>query len=190
MALRFDTNVGMELRLRFLEGREVESKFGGIQHMFTAEEGSFYVSDAVGRILSDQIRKLGVRAGEPIEICKREVAANGRKSIQWQVAKVGFAPGEQGDGTFAIGKPEPPSELEKQLAASIQMVQARKQAQTAQAPAWAAVLVEQSNALVDAYAQVLAHASQHSNVRSDDVRSLFLSAFINVSKNGSNRNAA
>jgi hypothetical protein len=27
---------------------------------------------------------------------------NGRKGIQWQVSKVGFAPGEQPDGTFVL----------------------------------------------------------------------------------------
>src|SRR5262249_431991 len=72
--------------------------------------------------------------GEPVEISKAEVAnGNGRKSIQWQVARVGFAPGEQPDGTFAVAKPEPPSELEQKLAASIAMVESRKAAAQAQA---------------------------------------------------------
>ena len=98
----------------------------------------------MGRILAEQFRKLGVRVGEPVEITKAEVAnGNGRKSIQWQVARVGFAPGEQPDGTFAVARPEPPSELEQKLAASIAMVESRKQAQQAQSasqtamPVWA-----------------------------------------------------
>ena len=94
--IRFQTNIPKELRLQSLEGRTVESQFGGVQHMFSSAEGAFYVSDTVGRILAEQFRKLGVRVGEPVEITKAEVAnGNGRKSIQWQVARVRFAPGEQ-----------------------------------------------------------------------------------------------
>jgi hypothetical protein len=73
------------------------------------------------------------------------------------------------------------------------MIEARKQAQNAQTakrpPAWAAYLVEQWNALIDCYSQVMAHASQYPNVRGEDVRSIFLSTFINVSKSGA-RNVA
>src|SRR5215471_2674135 len=118
--LRFQTNISQELRLQSLEGRTVESQFGGQQHMFSSAEGPFYVSDAVGRILAEQFRKLGVRVGEPVEITKAEVAnGNGRKSIQWQVARVGFAPGEQPSS-------DEPSELERKLAASIEQVAQRK----------------------------------------------------------------
>ena len=54
--LRFQTNVPQELRLQSLEGRTVESQFGGVQHRFSASEGAFYVSDTVGRILAEQFR--------------------------------------------------------------------------------------------------------------------------------------
>jgi hypothetical protein len=183
--IRFQTNVPVGLHLRSTEGRPVESQFGGMQAMFSAEEGAFYVSETVGAILAEQFQKLGVKAGEPVEITKAEVSrGNGRKGIQWMVAKVAFAPGEQPDGTFAVPKSEP-SELERKLAESIGMVEARKQAP----PAWADYLVAQSNALIDAYSQVLTHASKYPNVRGEDVRSIFLSTFINVTKNGG-RNAA
>ena len=101
--IKFATNVPEELRLRFTEGKVVPSQFGGEQMMFTAEEGVFYVSEAVGNIIHREIRKQGIAAGEPIEICKAEVdKGKGRKSIEWQVSKVGFAPGEQPDGTFIV----------------------------------------------------------------------------------------
>jgi hypothetical protein len=48
--IRFQTNVPVELRLRSTEGRPVESQFGGMQHMFSAEEGAFYVSETVGAV--------------------------------------------------------------------------------------------------------------------------------------------
>jgi hypothetical protein len=188
VTLKFQTNVPMELRLRFLEGKEVESQFGGVQHLFTAEEGAFYVSDTVGRILAEQLRKLGVRAGEPVEICKREVAnGSGRKSIQWQVTRGGFAPGEQPPD-------EPPSELERQLAASIDQVAQRKAAAQAQTAAseFTSRLVAETNALVDSYAVALETASKKygNAVKPDDIRALLVTCYINASKNGGNRNAA
>jgi len=189
MTIKFATNIPQELRLRFLEGKEVESQFGGMQHMFSAEEGAFYVSDTVGRILAEQLKRQNVRAGEPVEICKREVSnGNGRKSIQWTVTRVGFAPGEQPDGTFAVPKP-PATELEKQLTASIEMVQQKKAQTSVAPPAWADALIAQTNTLIDCYAAVLQHSAQYAAVRGEDVRSIFLSTFINVSKNGG-RNAA
>jgi hypothetical protein len=185
--IRFQTNIPVAMHLRSTEGKAVESQFGGLQAMFSAEEGAFYVSEVVGSILAEQFQKLEVKAGEPVEITKAEVSrGNGRKCIQWTVAKT-VIPGEQ---------PEP-SELERKLADSIAMVEARKQPQTAQeaaaapaAPAWAEYLVAQSNTLIDAYSQVLTHASKYPNVRGEDVRSIFLSTFINVTKNNGSRNAA
>src|SRR5215471_8074821 len=177
-------------------GRTVESQFGGVQHMFSSADGAFYVSDTVGRILAEQFRKLGVRVGEPIEITKAEVAnGNGRKSIQWQVARVGFAPGEQPDGTFAVAKPQPPSELQQKLAASIAMVESRTAAAQAQSAGgqreWAQLLLLQTNVLSDVYAAALAHASAtHGNtIKPEDIRALLTTAFINLQK-GANGRAA
>jgi hypothetical protein len=99
----FQTNVPVELRFQFLEGRLGESKFGGQQYMFSTDQGPFWVSETVGNIIHEQIRKQQIAVGEPVDVCKREVSqGNGRKGIQWQVSKVGFAPGEQPDGTFVL----------------------------------------------------------------------------------------
>jgi hypothetical protein len=196
--IKFSTNVPVELRLRSIEGKPVESQFGGVQHMFSAEEGAFYVSETVGAILTEQFRKLHAKPGDLVEICKAEVTAGGRKRIQWQVAQVGYYPGEQPNGTLAVPKPpaEAPGDLEQKLAQSIAQVEARKQAQQAQSaappPAWALALVDQTNALVDAFASVVRHSARHEGlIKADDVRSIFLSAYINATKaaNGG-RNAA
>jgi hypothetical protein len=189
--IRFSTNVPQELRLRYLDGKPVESQFGGMQHMFSAEEGAFYVSETVGAILAGQLKKLGIKPGEPIEITKAEVSkGNGRKGIQWTVAKVGFAPGEEPDGTVAAQKP---TELERQLAESIKLVEARKQAQpaTEAQPKWAQVLSAQTRYLVDVYAELVNYASgRHGNaVKPDDIRAMMTTVFINLSKGG-NANAA
>jgi hypothetical protein len=192
--IRFQTNIAETFHLRSLDGKPVESNYGGMQHMFSAEEGTFYVSDKVGGILMQQFRTLGVQPGEAVEITKAEAGRGPERRTQWIVAK-SVTVGEQVNGTLAVPAAPPASELEQQLAASIRLAGQRKQAQAATtaatpAPPWATYLVEQSNALVDAYAQVLKHSARHEGlVKGDDVRSLFLSAFINVAKGG-NRNAA
>lgn len=186
--IKFQTNIPVEMRLRSTEGKAVESQFGGSQFLFTTEEGAFYVSDTVGTILMEQFQKLGVKPGLPIEIMKAEVSKGSRKTIQWQVSVVGFAPGGQLDGTCAVAKPR--SELEQKLVASIAAVEARKDA-SAEQPKWAQALSRQTRHLVDVYAEVVNYASgKHGNaVKPEDVRALMTTVFINLSKGG-NANAA
>src|SRR5262245_58239347 len=192
--IRFATNVPQEVRLNGLEGRLVDSKFGGSQYLFYAAEGIFYVSEPVDKILMDQFTRLRVKPGDPAEICKGESGNGPSRRTQWVVSVVvadGFA--KISELPVDVSVPQPPAtELERKLADSIAVVEQRKQAQRATAPVaqpeWAQHLINQTCALVDAYAEVLRHASQHQNVRGEDVRSLFLSAFINVS--GGKRNAA
>ena len=106
------------------------------------------------------------------------------------MAKVGFAPGEQPDGTFAVEKP---TELERQLAESIRLVELRKQAQQAveAQPKWAEALSAQTRHLLDVYAELVNYASaKHGNaVKPDDIRAMMTTVFINLSKGG-NANAA
>src|SRR5262245_12735357 len=107
--LRFATNVPQSVRLNSLEGRLVDSQFGGSQYLFYSQEGSFYVSDKVGSILMEQFKKLGVRPGDPIEITKAETGNGTGRKTQWIVSAAA------GDAA------EPPSELEQKLAESIQV---------------------------------------------------------------------
>jgi hypothetical protein len=52
-------------------------------------------------------------------------------------------------------------------------------------PAWAQTLVGQTNQLVDAYAECILHAAQHGlTVNPEDVRTLLVTAFINLSQRG------
>src|SRR5215831_15752327 len=103
MALRFETNVSREVCLRDLEGVTAPSNFGADQVRFDTDQGSFYVSESVANVLRDQFRRYNVKPGEPIEIVKGECdLGRGRKAIRWEVSRVGFAPGEQRDGSFAV----------------------------------------------------------------------------------------
>lgn len=195
--IRFATNVPQVLHLRSLEGKPVDSQYGGLQHLFHAEEGAFYVSDKVGGILSDQFRKLNVKAGDPVEICKAEVGRGPDKRTQWVVsvdAQTQPAGAPIATGVLVVPKvTEPPSELERQLAASIRMVEARKEAaREAETPRWAQVLESQTKHLVDVYAGLVNYASaKHGNaVKPEDIRAMMTTAFINLSKGGMNSNAA
>jgi hypothetical protein len=56
---------------------------------------------------------------------------------------------------------------------------------TKKQPAWAQTLVGQTNQLVDAYAECILHATQHGlTVKPEDVRTLLVTAFINLSQRG------
>jgi hypothetical protein len=137
--IQFQTNLPVELALQYLEGKPVDSQFGGVQHLFsTTDNRVFFVSEMVGNIIADQLKKLGVQKGETIEICKAEVTqGRGRKSIQWIVKKSGVALGEQPDGTFAVQAPPaaPESTLERQLRQSIATVSNGKPGTDARTPA-------------------------------------------------------
>ena len=94
---------------------------------------------------------------------------------------------------------ETPSELERKLADSIALAEARKAAQrvpvaapASEQPAWARALANQTRQLIDVYADAVAYASQrHGNAeKPEDVRSMMTTLFINMSKNGGNTNAA
>jgi len=101
--IQFTTNIPVELRLQSLDGEVSPSQFGGSQIKFSAHEGPFWVSEAVGSILMNQIRKKHIQPHVPVEVARREIAqSNGRKGIQWTIDPLGFIPGEQSDGTFAV----------------------------------------------------------------------------------------
>jgi hypothetical protein len=188
--------------------RPSKSQYSGYQHLFTADEGTFYVSEKVGEILADQFRKLGVQPGDRIELCKAEVGRGPEKRTQWQVS-VDSQNQPQGKpvatGVLVVPKvaPAPATELERQLATTILMVEERKSvglpplpwaaevAQIPQTPRWAQQLEQQTKHVVDVYAALVNYASaKHGNaVKPEDIRALMTTVFINLSK-GSNSNAA
>jgi len=111
--IKFQTNVPVEVALRFPEGKLCDSQFGDPQYMFsTTDDRAFFVAAKVAQ----KIHGLRLKPGELIDIVKAEVPySNGRKGIEWQVTRVnppeGEAPnppvGEQPDGTFVVPAPQP-----------------------------------------------------------------------------------
>ena len=103
--IKFQTNISVEVALKFAEGKLCDSQFGDPQYMFTTvDDRVFFVAEKVAA----KIHGLHLEPREPFDIVKAEVDwGNGRKGIEWQVARVGVAPewdaiGQQPDGTFVV----------------------------------------------------------------------------------------
>lgn len=180
--LAFSTNRPVTVRLHAIEGKERESQFGGNQHLFSAEEGVFYVSEAAGRAITDQLKKLSVQPGDPVEICKAEVdQGRGRKSVMWQV----MVPGTQ--------EPAPaPAPVPARRPVATMPAPERTALQDApERPRWAEVLAVNTCVLVDVYSAVLKHANeQQAGIRPDDVRALLTTMFIQYAQKGGITSAA
>jgi hypothetical protein len=164
----------------------------------------FFVAEKVAQ----KIHGLRLQPQEPFEICKKEVDfGNGRKGIEWQVAKVGFAPGEQPDATFVVPTAQPGAGAVTPAPVTTAISQplcnngngtklnghasGNGHGHTSDPRsnirfAWAQFLLTQTEDLIDVYATASKYASdRHGNsVKAEDVRSLMLSAFINIGKNG------
>jgi hypothetical protein len=107
--IKFQTNISVEVALKFSEGKLCESQFGDPQYMFTTtDDRVFFVAEKVAQ----KIHGLRLQPREAFDITKAEVDwGNGRKGIEWQVAKVGAPPeeaaqwaaiGQQPNGTFVV----------------------------------------------------------------------------------------
>jgi len=82
--VQFRTNVPVEVALAFDEGKLVEGAYGDV--MMYGLEGNRVMF--VPPIVSDKLKQLGVRRGEPIRITKAEVKKGNRRSIEYQVERV------------------------------------------------------------------------------------------------------
>jgi hypothetical protein len=195
--IAFVTNVPVELALRFTAGKPIESKFStGLQHMFSTVDGRvFYVSEAAGQAITEQLEKLEVQPGEFITITKAEIdSGRGKRAIRWVVAPVSDAAepvtvpppaatkrpaakaepveayGDRSDGTYAVPALKPvPVAMPAPIAAEV--------------PAWAQALLANTNVLIDVYASAVKHSTQYNGaVKPETVHSILLSVFINQSK--------
>src|ERR1039457_5229543 len=152
--IQFTTNIPVELRLQSIEGELTPSQFGGNQIKFTAHEGPFWVSEAVGSILLDQPDATsavassgnGANGSHP----PAPFAAAPEKSTQ---PLVHFDNNTNGN---ANGHTPP-------------------HATTLAHSGWAASLRDQTQALIDVYADCLRYSARHEGlIKSEDVRSLLL----------------
>jgi len=72
--VEFEFDEPVSLVLRYPQGLAIDSAFErDICYVFTAEEGTFYLSDTAGGLLNARLRSRGIAAGEPITITKTRV---------------------------------------------------------------------------------------------------------------------
>jgi len=103
--IKFQTNVPVEVALRFTEGKLCDSQFGDPQYMFsTMDDRAFFVAAKVAQ----KIHGLRLKPGELIDTVKAEVPyTNGRKGIEWQISRVNPPEGDQPNGTFVVPTSHP-----------------------------------------------------------------------------------
>lgn len=201
--VEFETNIWRELALKFPDGVNGENAYGPYVRFLTTTDETLFTPT----IAAEKIRALKLNPGERFNMRKAEVMNGGPKPhIEWQVSRID-APIQQRDGTLAIPK-EPPVDVEA-IAARIR-AQLQKEAATASsaaAPATgatqppvsssltspngspfehsghAALLRDTTNMLIDVLANCKNYASKYQGaVAGEDVRTLLLSAYINLSK--------
>ena len=63
------------ITLRYAQGLAIDSAFDPreVCYMFSAEEGTFYLSDTAGGLLNARLRSCGVSAGDTVTITKTRV---------------------------------------------------------------------------------------------------------------------
>lgn len=215
--LKLEPNVPVQIALKFATGRICDSQYGDEkQAFFTLVDGrTIYLSLGV----ANSINNLQLKPQEPFMICKYW---NGQKGHPARI-NVWLTPeGERSRADHAmphsqaIPAADPPSMLERQLAASIAEAQSARDGQnlltrrppasseathgpvpvtrpaSAAAPPWAAVLEAKANALVDVYAACLEHGlSKHGGrVKPEEIRAMLTTVYIAMTKNGASSHAA
>lgn len=210
--VRFETGQPQEVALKFADGKEVEGQYGE-QVMYSLTDGRvMYVEP----IVAAHIRRLQIQPGECFFIEKRKKGrVNGwhvyREADEPAAAEVERPTRKRTPPAHVLASTLPERvaarnaerNLEQQLADSITLVNAKKSPPVEPKPVqsaaaavnpqdrWKAVLLTQTNALTDVLAEALRHSAEHGGlVKTDDVRSLLITAFIELTKRQERNRAA
>ena len=159
----FPANTPVTVALKYAQGKIVRSQYGE-RVMFSLVDGRvMFLDPKVG----GQIESLGINVRENFNITRK---GDGQKDspISWEVARI---PGEQPNGTLVV-----PAVSGGAVSADSGI---RKPAGRAHS-----LLVDEANALVDAYAQVLDRTltTYQGRVKPEEARSLLITAYIQRSK--------
>jgi hypothetical protein len=154
----FPPNVPVSLSLKYSEPRLIAGR-DGERAMFTTTDNRVLFLDPS---VAGRITELGINVRESFTLTRKSTGKRGERD-EWVVERTA---GEQPNGTFAVPKlpdaapaPKPPQRA---------------------AHAAGGTLVDEANALVDAYAVVLNRAltTYEGRIKPDEVRSILLSAYI------------
>src|ERR1039458_5018468 len=83
--LQFQTNVPVDVALKYNDGKEVTGQYGD-QVLYTLTDGRVMY---VPPIVKKKIEELGIGRGEPFTITKAEKKNGTRRTIEWVVATDG-----------------------------------------------------------------------------------------------------
>jgi hypothetical protein len=154
--------------LKYSQGRTISGQYGE-RVMFTLTDGRvmFLAPEVAGRIES-----LGINVRESFTITRGSTGQNGGPAT-WDIARVA---GEQPNGTLVLEAPDPPAPKPPASAATPNGAMPRKQAGNR--------LVEETNALVDSFAQVLERSLTlyQGRIKPEEVKALLISAYIQRQK--------
>jgi hypothetical protein len=157
--IEFAPNAPVTVALKYNQGKHIVGQYGD-RMMFSTTDGRIFFLDP---FVAGQIEAAGINVREAFTITKKWDGVKGSPMI-WEIARV---VGEQPNGTFAVPSlppaPKPPAS-----------------ATTAAPNGDRSLLVQEADALVDAYALVLERAltAYQGRIKPDEVRSLLLSAYI------------
>lgn len=88
--VKLETNVPVELAFKYDSGKPVNGQFGDQVLYTTVDDRALYADPSLARA----IEGLGVGRGEVVILCKKEVRAGNRKSIEYQA----WLPGQAAPG--------------------------------------------------------------------------------------------
>ena len=168
--VEFPNNVPVTVALKYGHAKTVSSQYGD-RFMFSLVDGRvMFLDPEVG----GKIEGLGINVRENFTITRK---MDDQKVITWEVARLA---GEQPNGTFVVPSAGEDAETVASkppaLAPTADGKDHRKSA--------GALLIEETNALVDAYAQVLDRTltTYQGRIKPEEARSLLVTAYIQRSK--------
>jgi hypothetical protein len=200
--LRFQSNVIEPIALQTLQGVAKDGVFGP-QKLFRLTDGrGMYLNLDVASRVEALTTRGDLQLGQVFWMCKHRTS-KGRKEI-WDIYLKDPTPHEgestlvrdlrlsidkaQQDRTSREAEPVPAPVISmpepsagSSTAAETRMTLAKEAAHKPQV--WSETLLHQTNELTDAYASALQHAGRHGlAVKPEDVRTLLVTAFINLSQ--------
>lgn len=175
--IQFTPNIPQTVALRYAQGKVVSGMSGDRVMFSTTDNRVMFVDLEVAQMIDAQ--QINVR--EEFQIT---LFWDGKKTSprQWKVERT---IGEQSNGTFVapalppIAPSAPAAAPKPPASATAAQPSGARSFETA-----TSLLVAESSALIDAYAQVLRHAldTHQGRVKPDEVKSIFMTALINFSQ--------
>ncbi len=167
----FPPHVPVTVALKYGQGKTISSQYGE-RMMYSLVDGRVMFLDLA---TASQIEQLAINVRESFTVTRHPAGQNGQ-SVTWEVARVARVAGEQANGTFVVPAPDNPNPKPPASAATPDGGIPRKPVSNA--------LVDEANALVDSFAQVLERSltMYQGRIKPDEVKALVVTAYIQRSK--------